>query len=241
MKTRKDKLFLLLGAFFITNALLAEFVGVKIFSLEKTLGVTPFTLDLFGQTIAGFNLTAGVMLWPIVFLLTDLINEYYGRDGVRRLSFIAAGMILYAFIMVSITMALSPADFWAIDANTGFDVHAAYNKIFGQGLWIIAGSLTAFLVGQFVDVAVFIQLRRLTQSRFLWLRATGSTLVSQLIDSYVVLFIAFYWGAGWSAESVLAIGMVNYIYKFVIAISLTPVLYSVHWLIDRYLGIETQV
>jgi hypothetical protein len=114
----------------------------------------------------------------------------------------------------------------------------AFNTIFGQGLWIIIGSLVAFLIGQLVDVYVFHFLRSFTGSSKIWLRATGSTFVSQFIDSFVVLIIAFYFGAGWSLSLVLAIGVVNYIYKFVIAALLTPVLYVLHFFIDRYLGKE---
>jgi uncharacterized integral membrane protein (TIGR00697 family) len=114
----------------------------------------------------------------------------------------------------------------------------AFNAIFGQGLWIIFGSLVAFLVGQLVDVKVFHYLRGFTGSSKIWLRATGSTVVSQFIDSFVVLLIAFYWGAGWDLSLVLAIGLVNYIYKFLIAVFLTPLLYVMHYFIDRYLGKE---
>jgi hypothetical protein len=191
-----------------------------------------------GESGLGFNFTAGVILWPVVFILTDVVNEYFGQQGVRRLSFLAVGLIIYAFVMVSISMGLSPADFWATDASTGLDMNAAYNKVFGQGLWIIAGSLVAFLVGQLVDVWVFHKLRKRTGARFIWLRATGSTLVSQLVDSFVVLFIAFYIGADWPLGRVLAIAALNYTYKFVMALALTPVLYVAHRGIDSYLGAE---
>jgi hypothetical protein len=137
-------------------------------------------------------------------------------------------------------MGLTPADFW-VQRETGsgiINMDLAFNTIFGQGLWIIAGSITAFLIGQFVDVTVFHFLKRKTGNPKIWLRATGSTLVSQFIDSFVVLFIAFYIGAGWELELVLAIGIVNYMYKFSVAVILTPVLYVIHYLIDIYLGKE---
>ena len=112
----------------------------------------------------------------------------------------------------------------------------AFNKILGQGLRIIVGSLTAFLIGQLVDVFVFQKLRRATGNKRLWLRATGSTLVSQLIDSFVVLFIAFY--GVFATDQIIAIGITNYIYKFAVAILLTPLIYLGHYLIDNYLGKE---
>jgi len=240
MRDKANTLFYILGSFFVANALLAEFIGVKIFSLEKLLGIQPINLSFFGESNLSFNLTAGVLLWPVVFIMTDIINEYFGRKGVRFMSFTAAALIAYAFLMVYFAMGLSPADFW-IERNTmqgTVNMNLAFNAIFGQGLWIIAGSLVAFLIGQLVDVYVFHFLRQFTGSSKIWLRATGSTLVSQFIDSFVVLLIAFYFGAGWDLSLVLAIGLVNYIYKFTVAVFLTPLLYLLHSLIDRYLGKE---
>jgi len=240
LKDKTSKLFYILGTFFVANALLAEFIGIKIFSLEKWLGLNPINLSFFGESSLSFNLTAGVLLWPVVFIMTDIINEYFGRKGVRFMSFTAASLIAYAFLMVYISMGLDPAEFW-IQRQTNYGIlnmDLAFNTIFGQGLWIILGSLTAFLIGQFVDVYVFHFLRSFTGSSKIWLRATGSTLVSQFIDSFVVLLIAFYFGAGWDLSLVLAIGVVNYIYKFAIAVFLTPLLYVLHFFIDKYLGKE---
>lgn len=240
MKDKSSILFYILGSFFIANAILAEFVGVKIFSLETTLGLEPLNLTILGIENLSFNLTAGVVLWPIVFVMTDIINEYYGRKGVKFLSFTAAILIAYAFVMVYFAMNLSPASFWIerVTPLGNVNMHQAFNTIFGQGLWIIIGSLTAFLVGQLVDVTVFHYFKSYTGSSKIWLRATGSTLVSQLVDSFVVLFIAFYIGAGWDLKLVLVIGLVNYIYKFTIAVLITPLLYLIHSIIDKYLGKE---
>ncbi len=240
MKDKSSILFYILGSFFIANAILAEFIGVKIFSLESTFGLAPLNLTILGIENLSFNLTAGVLLWPIVFVMTDIINEYFGRKGVRFMSFTAAILIAYAFVMVYFSMGLVPAGFW-IERTTStgtVNMDIAFNTIFGQGLWIIIGSLTAFLVGQLVDVTVFHYLKSFTGSSKIWLRATGSTLVSQLVDSFVVLFIAFYIGAGWDLKLVLVIGLVNYIYKFFVAVLITPLLYLLHSLIDKYLGKE---
>lgn len=246
------RLFLLLGGFFIANALIAEFIGVKIFSLEKTLGYAPSNWTLFGQSGLSFNLTAGVLLWPIVFVLTDIVNEYFGEKGVRWLTFLATGLILYAFVMFFAGIHLPPADFWpsshirpdmtpemqaALRSRVG-DFNAAFGLVFGQGLWIILGSLVAFLVGQLVDVVTFHAIKKRTGEKWIWLRATGSTVVSQFLDSFVVLFIAFYFGAGWDIRLVLAIGLVNYAYKFSMAVLMTPLLYLAHNIIDGWLGPE---
>lgn len=240
MKDKSTRLFYILGSFFVANALLAEFIGVKIFSLEATMGVSPANFTILGVENLSFNLTAGVLLWPVVFIMTDIINEYFGKKGVRFLSFTAAALIAYAFFMVYFAIGLTPSDFWVerITPRGIVNMDMAFDAIFGQGLWIIIGSLVAFLIGQLVDVTVFHYFRAITGSSKIWLRATGSTLVSQFIDSFVVLFIAFYIGAGWDMKLVLAIGFVNYIYKFLVAVLLTPILYLLHFIIDKYLGKE---
>lgn len=240
MKDKSTRLFYILGSFFVANAILAEFIGVKIFSLEKTFNRLPVNFSILGYDNLSFNLSAGVLLWPVVFIMTDIINEYFGRRGVRFLSFTAAGLILYSFLMVYVAMFLHPADFWTARETSGgiLNMDLAFNTVYGQGMWIIAGSLTAFLIGQLVDVTVFHFFKEKTGTAKIWLRATGSTLVSQLIDSFVVLIIAFYFGAGWDIRLVLAIGIVNYTYKFFIAVVITPLLYLIHYLIDIYLGKE---
>ncbi len=240
-KVKKRNLFIVLSGIFITNALLAEMVGVKIFSAEGTLGIPPANIKLLGDFVLDFNLTAGVMLWPVVFITTDIINEYFGKSGVKKISFLTAGLILYSFFMIYIVTLLTPADFWldvnpADDQGNPFNISFAFNLIFRQGMGIILGSLIAFLIGQLVDVYVFQKLRRFTGSKKIWLRATGSTLVSQLIDSFVVLWIAFVVFGNWSYEQLASVGIINYLYKFAVAILLTPILYIAHYFIDGYLG-----
>ena len=111
--------------------------------------------------------------------------------------------------------------------------------MFGQGLWTIGGSAIAFLIGQLIDVAVFHRIRRLTGERWIWLRATGSTLVSQLVDSFVVLYIAFVLGPQhWPTPLFLAVASVNYAYKVIAAFALIPLIYLARRLIVGYLGTE---
>lgn len=243
LQDRKNILFFVLGGIFLTNALLAEMVGTKIFSLEAALGMAPADLRLLEGESFSFNLTAGVVLWPIVFVVNDLINEYFGKQGVRRISFLTAGFIAYAFGMIWWVAELPPAAFW-IEMNAKapepLDINLAFSRIFRQSMGIIVGSLVAFLIGQLLDVTVFQWVRRFTGSKHIWLRATGSTLVSQFVDSFVVLAIAFHYFGNppWDWTLVISVGIVNYIYKFVIAIVLTPLLYVAHFLIDSYLGRE---
>ena len=238
LEDRATRLFVTLAAFFCANAVLAEFIGVKIFALEDTLGIAPLQWNLFGQS-GSLNFTAGTILWPIVFIMTDTVNEYFGKRGVRLISWLAAGLIVYGFVFAYIAIHLAPASWWvgAMQDQGVPDYQAAFVAIFGQGMWIIVGSLVAFLLGQLIDVSVFHRIRRATGERHAWLRATGSTAVSQLIDSFVVLYIAFVLGPQqWSLSLFFAVGTLNYIYKMLAAIALIPLLYLMRAGIRRYLG-----
>lgn len=236
---KSNRLFFILGGFFLANAFIAEFIGVKIFSLEETLGMPILGLNpMSGE--APLQFTAGVLLWPVVFIMTDVINEYFGVSGVRFLSFLSASLIGYAFLMVFAAIGLTPADWWvgtAVDQGVP-DMQSAFSCVFGQSMWIIVGSLVAFLVGQIVDATVFKKVKQMTGNSRIWLRATASTLVSQLIDSYLVLYIAFVLGGDWTMGMLFAIGTTNYIYKVLIAVLFIPLLYFIHDLIDQYLGEE---
>lgn len=235
---RAQKLFVVLAAFFVANAVLAEFIGVKIFALEDTLGLKPFEWNLFGQT-GSLNFTAGTLLWPIVFILTDTVNEYYGKRGVRFISWLAVALILYGFAFAFAAIHLAPASWWVgVAQDQGVpDYQAAFAAVFGQGLWTIWGSVIAFLLGQLIDVGIFHRIRRATGERFVWLRATGSTAVSQLVDSFVVLYIAFVIGPQhWPMGLFLAVGTLNYAYKMGAALALIPLLYAMRRAIHAYLG-----
>jgi len=248
LKNKPTRLYIILAGILIANAMVAEFMGVKIFSLEETLGWQPLNIRLLGDQYS-FNLTCGVLLWPVVFVMTDIINEYYGLRGVRFTSWLAAILISYSFIMLFAAMHTTPNAWWITSKQSAGieNMNNAYNGIFGQGLGIIVASMTAFLLGQLVDVLVFRRIKKRTGEKHIWLRATGSTLISQFIDSFVVLVIAFYFypkwvpnqGSAWPLNQVIAIGIVNYIYKFIVAILLTPVIYLVHHWIEKYLGKET--
>lgn len=238
---KANRLFIVLAGFFLTNAIMGEFVGVKIFSLEATLGHAPLHWSLFGIN-GTLTFTAGVLLWPFVFILTDTINEYFGVRGVRFISWTAVIFIAYAFLAAYVAIGLAPAEFWVSSyAALGVpDVQTAYAQIFGQGLWTIGGSIIAFLIGQLVDVVIFHRIRRVTGERHVWLRATASTAVSQILDSFVVLYIAFVIGPQhWPVSQFLAVGTVNYIYKMSAAIALIPLLYLMRKVIESYLGPAT--
>jgi queuosine precursor transporter len=225
LNPRIQTVFAILGAFFLTNAVIAEVVGGKV------IWVGPEWLGLFGNRLAA---SVGVLMWPVVFVTTDLVNEYFGRRGVRKLTFLAIGMIAYAFVVLWLAQATPTA---TGPDGKAFGVDAAsFDRVFGTSRWIIVGSMTAFFVSQLVDVAVFHVLRRRTGPAMLWLRATGSTIVSQMIDSVIVLYIGLAIPYQWSAATFWTTAASNYAIKLVIAILMTPIIYLVHGAVDRYLG-----
>lgn len=208
---KKDLVFLVLAGFFITNAIVAELIGGKL--------VTFF--GLFTQSI-------GIILWPIVFILTDLINEHYGKAGVRKLTFITVGLIAYTFILISISMGIPAVDFSPVGDK-------AFVEVFGQSQWIIVGSIIAFLASQLIDVYIFWLFRNRTGSRLIWLRATGSTVVSQLVDTFLVQFIAFVIPGKWALNEFLVNAAWGYSFKLLIAFCLIPFIYLGHNIINRFL------
>lgn len=209
--TRRDLVFIILSGIFITNAILGELIGGKL------IQVGPFAMSI------------GVIPWPVVFLTTDLINEYFGKSGVKKLTFLTVGLIIYAFLILLWAMNIPAAGFSTVTDEQ-------FTAVFGQSLWIIVGSIAAFLASQLIDVLVFWIFREKTQGRMLWLRATGSTAISQLIDSFVIIGIAFWLPGKIETSQFLNVATSNYSYKLIIAILLTPLIYLGHNIIDKFLG-----
>lgn len=224
---RKTTVYLFLSMFFVANTLIAEFVGAKLFSLNALIGTSGSAL----------NMSVGVLLWPLGFVLTDIVNEYYGTKGVRTVSFITAGLILWSFVIVQTAIKLPPADFWVNLYNKGdnpLNIAVAYKTLLGTSGGIMLGSVTAFLLSQFVDAYVFQWFRKKAGDSHIWLRAVGSTVLSQIIDSFVILWIAFGLFGSWSFTEIISVGLTQYVYKIAIAILLTPLLYLAHFIIDKY-------
>ena len=226
--SRPQKLYVICAAVFITALVVAEATAGKLF----TAFTLPFSITIFGQTFDTVVMTAGVIAFPITFIVTDLLNEYYGKPGIRFVTFLGLAMVIFEFLLLQATMAVPTAPISAVPGE-------AFDAVFGATSWIIAGSLIAYLVGQLADITLFHWLRRLTDGRHLWLRATGSTLGSQFLDTFIVLFVAFYVPGQMSLQAVLAVTLFNYAYKFIIAIVITPLIYLAHWAMDAYLGEET--
>lgn len=239
---KPQKLLILLSGLFFSSIILAELIGVKLFSLENSIGIDKFSLSLFGQDNLSFVLSVGVLPWPIIFILTDIINDYYGFKTVKFISFSAVFFILITFLVLSLAINVSPDDFWwqTSKAQQGIpDMNLAFSAIFNQGRNIIIASIIAFLIGQLADALIFRQIKRITKDKYIGLRATISTLISQLLDSLLVTLIAFYLLSDMPFKLALALAIAAYIYKFIVAILSTPFLYLVHYFIEQYLGIET--
>jgi uncharacterized integral membrane protein (TIGR00697 family) len=212
LNKRKDVVFLVLAGFFITNAIVAELIGGKLVQF----------FNLFTQSI-------GIILWPIIFLLTDLINEYYGKDGVKKLTYITVGLISFTFILLSIALKIPATSFSPVADND-------FKSVFGQSQWIIVGSIIAFLLSQLTDVYVFWFLRKITGNKHIWLRATGSTIVSQLIDTFVVQYIAFVLPGKWLFDDFLINASWGYAFKLIVALALIPFIYVGHYVIGYYIN-----
>lgn len=211
--SRKEILFTILAGFFVTNAVVGELIGGKL------VQIGPFTMSI------------GIIPWPVVFLTTDIINEYFGKQGVRRLTILTAGLITYTFILLLAGIGVPASGISPVGDGQ-------FRAVFGQSMWIIVGSITAFLASQLVDVLVFWFIRSRTGRRMIWLRATGSTVVSQLIDSFIVTGIAFWLPGKLSFADYVNTASTGYLAKLLIAVALTPLIYLGHGLVHAYLGSE---
>jgi len=211
LKSRKDVVFLVLAGFFITNAIVAELIGGKLVQF----------FGLFTQSI-------GIILWPVIFLLTDLINEYYGKDGVKKLTYITVGLISFTFLLLTVALKIPATSFSPVSDDN-------FKTVFGQSQWIIVGSIVAFLFSQLIDVYVFWAFKKVTGNKHIWLRATGSTMVSQLVDTFVVQFIAFVLPGKWPFDEFLTNASWGYAFKLLVALALIPMIYVGHFLIGKYL------
>ncbi|MGM8360356.1 queuosine precursor transporter [Flavobacterium sp. ARAG 55.4] len=210
-QSRKDTVFVILAGIFITNAIVAELIGGKL------IYIGPYLMSI------------GILPWPVVFLTTDLINEYFGQKEVKKLSVITACLISYCFILLYFALKIPAVK------GEGLVSDAQFNGIFGQSMWIIVGSITAFLVSQLIDVTIFHFFKNKTGNKMIWLRSTGSTVVSQLFDSFIVLGIAFWMTGKITTEQYISSAFTGYFVKLIIAVLLTPLIYLGHSIIEKYI------
>ena len=217
--SKPTRLLIVLIAVFITCAVTAELVSSKLFRVD---------LGSLGSYIS----IVGIFPWPVVFLTTDIINEFYGSRILRYVSVITAFMIALCFLIVAVAMHPAAVVF------PGTATDEQFNAVFGQSMWIIAGSITAFMVGQLIDSVVFWFFKKRTGEKLIWLRSTGSTVISQLVDSFVVLYIGFVVPGIFTMSQFWSTGTTNYLLKLMIAVALTPLIYLFHWIVEKYLGEE---
>jgi uncharacterized integral membrane protein (TIGR00697 family) len=225
LNERRQWLFIALAGLFITNAVTAELISNKLIQI-------PLSWHFLGKQFGPFITIIGILPWPVVFLLTDLMNEFYGQKAVRRLSWITSALIAYCFLIVGISMSIPALEI----PGSKLATNTAYNLVFGQAQAVIVGSIVAFLVSQLLDAFLFEKIKQRTGNKFIWLRSTGSTMISQLIDSYIVLYIGFVLPGAMTLETYFEVAPTNYILKMLIAILLTPLIYLGHYLVKRYLN-----
>jgi uncharacterized integral membrane protein (TIGR00697 family) len=217
--TRGQALYVWLAAFFTADLLLADIVGVKLFRID--LG--------FWQ----IDHTCGMLTFPLTFIITDLANDYYGKKATRRLTYLAFGMGVFALCVLQVAQSMP-----FLDAPYNVS-QAAYDQVLGSSKLMYVASLIAYLIGQTLDIAVFGFMKRLTRGRYLWLRATGSTVISQAIDSLIVTFLYFkskdlQGGATTPFLTILGIAKNGYLLKFIMAVGVTPFIYLGHKLMHEW-------
>lgn len=212
----RQKVYLYLSGVFITALLIGDTIGSKLFVLD---------LPAIGEA----TFSVGAMWFPITFVLTDVINEFYGKRGARTITFAAFWMALFAFCVIWIARQIPAASFSPIPQDM-------FDQVFGGANRIFFASMVAYLIGQLLDISLFHFIKKATGQRFIWLRSTGSTAASQLIDSVVVVGIAF-WGV-FPLDALLKMIGVGYLMKLLVAVALTPVIYALHALLHRKLGLE---
>jgi uncharacterized integral membrane protein (TIGR00697 family) len=220
---KRLKLFLVLASVFITCLVVGDIIGGK---LVET--------NVFGFR---FTTTVGMLPFPVTFLLTDVLNEFYGKRAARLVTLVGFFMAVLSFSFIYLAAAVPFAAMTRSPVWAGVN-EASFDNVFLGSLRMIVASLCAYLVSQFVDIGVFHLLRRATSGKMLWLRASGSTVVSQLIDTITITFVA--WTGTLSTATIINMIYSNYGLKVLIAVGLTPLIYVLHTLVERRLGIPPQ-
>lgn len=211
-------------------------------TLVATFMVCLVVGDLIGGKLTAFHLfgrewvfSVGQIAFPVTFILTDILNEFYGRQVVRRVTFLAFAMVGLTFLIVYAAGALA---WWPVTKTAGWDgvTPTAFDLVFTQATRIQLSSMAAFLIANLVDISVFFLIKRVTGNRFLWLRATGSTAVSQIVDTIVIS--ALVWGTKLSFDQYVTVVLTSYLIKLTAAIAVTPVIYGLHELIEKRFGVH---
>ena len=217
-------LFITLVGVFLTCLVVGNLIGGKLTYVHA-----------FGRD---WVISVGEIPFPLTLILTDILNEFYGRKTARRVTLLAAAMIALTIgiIQVANQAAWFPPAYsdpnWGKENMTPF----AFENVFLNASWIQFASMVAFVFANYVDIAVFFLLKKLTGQRLLWLRATGSTAISQLIDTIVILSIAF--GQRLDGSTLFSIIVTSYVVKVTVAVLITPVIYALHGALERLWGLK---
>ena len=210
----RQKLFAVLVALFVTSLIVGDLIGGKLYDLGVELGGLPL------------GISVGMIPFPIVFLLTDLINEFYGKKAARFVTMVGFAMALFTIVVLQLAVMVP----WPASPFQG-----SFDTIFASSQKILFASTIAYLTAQLIDIALFHYVKRKLGDRMLWLRATGSTVVSQLVDTFVIGFIV--WWSDKTLPEILGIVLTSYLAKVAVAIGATPLIYAAHALVERGLGI----
>jgi uncharacterized integral membrane protein (TIGR00697 family) len=209
---------------------MAAFVAILICSnligAAKPAQVTlPFEVPFIGNV---FVFGAGILFFPLSYVLGDVLTEVYGYGRARRVVWAGFGAVLFMAVMSWVVVSLPPADGWK--------GQPAYIEVFGQTPRIVLASVVAFWAGEFANAFVLARMKVLTQGKHLWTRTIGSTVVGQGVDSLIFYPLAFL--GVWTTEQVVAILLTNYALKVAWEVLLTPVTYQVVDALKRSEGVD---
>lgn len=171
--------------------------------------------------LGGFAIPFGILTYPLTFLLSDLVTEIFGSQKARAMVYTGMACSLLCLGIVQCALSLPSAD---------AEMQKSWQMVFGISKFVILGSLTAYIVGQILDIQLYALIRRWTGERFLWLRCNGSTLLSQMVDTLIVNTIHLYWGLGLDYQTIVQIMLFSYCYKAFFAVANTPLFYLLVYL-----------
>lgn len=176
------------------------------------------------STFAGFTFGAGILFFPISYVIGDVLTEVYGYSHARRCIWTGFAALVFMAFMSWAVVAMPPADSW--------DGQSAYESVFGQVPRIVAASMLAFVAGEFVNSFVMAKMKIMTAGKHLWSRTIGSTVFGQGVDSMIFYPVAFL--GVWETKDVIAVMITNWAMKVAWEAVLTPVTYgAVGWLKGR--------
>lgn len=204
------------------DLLMAAFVAVLLCSnLIGVHKVSSINLPLYGEYIYG----AGVLFFPISYLFGDILTEVYGYKRSRKVIWAGFGALIFASLMAFVVSSLPAAK------TMSGEQQSAVNLIFGQTPRIVAASLLAFWIGEFVNSFVLAKLKLFSSGRFLWTRTIGSTIMGEIADSLVFYPVAFF--GTWSNEQLISVMIGNYIIKVLWEVIATPFTYLIVGFLKR--------